>query len=64
MSTIPDAADVFAFKSAIDNLARPVAVLEKRLAVNPTSLPPQPVPGHKTIEPSSVTPSVSPDHRI
>jgi len=64
VSTIPDAADVLALKAAIDNLARQVAALEKRLAAGPTSVPPQPVPGHRTVEPSSVTPSVSPDHRI
>src|SRR5918998_5428262 len=35
---IPDAADVLALKAAIDNLARQVAALEKRLASGKVSL--------------------------
>ena len=35
---IPDAADVLALKAAIDNLARQVAALEKRLAPGQASL--------------------------
>jgi hypothetical protein len=31
---IPDAADVLALKASIDNLARQIAVLERRLAVS------------------------------
>jgi flagellar biosynthesis/type III secretory pathway M-ring protein FliF/YscJ len=64
VSTIPDAADVLALKAAIDNLARQVAALEKRLAPGPASPPPQPVPVDRTAEQSPVIPSVSPDHRI
>jgi hypothetical protein len=63
-STIPDAADVLALKAAIDNLARQVAALEKRLAVGQMNLPPQPSPGDKPIDQSPIVPSVSPDHRI
>ncbi len=64
VSTIPDAADVLALKAAIDNLARQVAALERRLAAGQTSVPPQPLPTDKTVEQSTVIPSVSPDHRI
>lgn len=64
MSTIPDAADVLALKAAIDNLARQVAALEKRLASGPTSLPPQSLSSGRTVDQSPVIPSVSPDHRI
>jgi hypothetical protein len=64
VSTIPDAADVLALKAAIDNLARQVAALEKRLAAGQTNLPPQPVPGDRASEQSPAIPSVSPDHRI
>ena len=64
VSTIPDAADVLALKAAIDNLARQVAALEKRLAAGQTSLPPQPLPSDRTVERSPMVPSVSPDHRI
>ena len=64
VSTIPDAADVLALKAAIDNLARQVAALEKRLAAGQTSLPPQPLPSDRTVERSAMVPSVSPDHRI
>lgn len=74
VSTIPDAADVLALKAAIDNLARQVAALEKRLAAGQASLPPQPVPSDRTASDRTATdrtaeqgpliPSVSPDHRI
>ncbi|MBM6578937.1 hypothetical protein ILT44_01985 [Microvirga sp. BT689] len=64
VSTIPDAADVLALKASIDNLARQVAALEKRLAAGQTSLPPQPLPSDRTVAQSPVIPSVSPDHRI
>jgi hypothetical protein len=64
VSTIPDAADVLALKAAIDNLARQVAALEKRLAANQTGLPPQPSPVDRTVEQSPAIPSVSPEHRI
>jgi hypothetical protein len=64
VSTIPDAADVLALKAAIDNLARQVAALERRLAASQTSPPPQPSPTDRTVERSAVLPSVSPDHRI
>jgi hypothetical protein len=64
VSTIPDAADVLALKAAIDNLARQVATLERRLAAGQTSLPPQPLPSDRTVEQGPVIPSVSPDHRI
>ena len=64
VSTIPDPAHVLALKAAIDNLARQVAALEKRLAPGPASPPPQPVPVDRTAEQSPVIPSVSPDHRI
>jgi hypothetical protein len=63
-STIPDAADVLALKAAIDNLARQVAALEKRLAVGQTGLPPQPPPSGTVIEQRPAIPSVTPDHRI
>ena len=64
VSTIPDAADVLALKAAIDNLARQVAALERRLAAGQTNLPPQPLPADRTVEQSTVIPCVSPDHRI
>ncbi len=64
VSTIPDAADVLALKAAIDNLARQVAALEKRLAADQGSLPTQPSPGDRTVGQSPIIPSVSPDHRI
>src|SRR5215207_9377799 len=44
VSTIPDAADVFALKAAIDNLARQVAALEKRLSMGQSGFPPLPTP--------------------
>ncbi|MGF9757043.1 hypothetical protein AAII07_17710 [Microvirga sp. 0TCS3.31] len=64
VSTIPDAADVLALKAAIDNLARQVAALEQRLAAGQTSLPHQPAPRDRSVDPSPVIPPVSPDHRI
>jgi hypothetical protein len=64
VSTIPDAADVLALKAAIDNLARQVAALEKRLATSQASLPPQPLPSDRATDPSPLIPPVSPDHRI
>jgi hypothetical protein len=65
VSTIPDAADVLALKAAIDNLARQVAALEKRLASGPTI--PQPTQAssiERTAEPRPEIPPVTPDHRI
>jgi hypothetical protein len=66
ISTIPDAADVLALKAAIDNLARQVAALERRLASgqnNPSLI--QAAPNERrTIEPTREIPSVTPDHRI
>lgn len=65
VSTIPDAADVLALKAAIDNLARQVAVLEKRLASGQSD--PQPVapsPSVRAVEPNSELPAVTPAHRI
>ncbi|WP_201841742.1 hypothetical protein [Microvirga zambiensis] len=64
VSTIPDAADVLALKAAIDNLARQVTALEKRLAAGQTSLPAETLPNDRKAEQGPVTPSVSPDHRI
>jgi hypothetical protein len=64
VSTIPDAADVLALKAAIDNLARQVAALEKRLAAGQPSLPPQALPNDRNVDESPMIPSVSPDHRI
>jgi hypothetical protein len=46
-STIPDAADVLALKAAIDNLARQVSVLERRLAADQAGLSAQPVPSDR-----------------
>lgn len=63
VSTIPDAADVLALKAAIDNLARQVAALEKRLAARQADLP-QSLPNGRVVDQSPVIPSVSPDHRI
>lgn len=64
VSTIPDAADVLALKAAIDNLARQVASLEKRLAVDQPNLTLQPSPGGRDAGQSPMIGSVSPDHRI
>jgi hypothetical protein len=61
VSTIPDAADVLALKAAIDNLARQVAALEKRLATGQSELT---SPSEKTVERRSDLPPVTPDHRI
>ena len=64
-STIPDAADVLALKAAIDNLARQVVALEKRLASGPANLqPPRASSGEKAGEPRPELPPVTPDHRI
>jgi hypothetical protein len=67
-STIPDAADVLALKAAIDNLARQVAALERRLASNSVNQPlPQPSPSGKAVErPATLSeaPLVVPDHRV
>ncbi|KLK90528.1 hypothetical protein AA309_25315 [Microvirga vignae] len=65
VSTIPDAADVLALKAAIDNLARQIAALEKRLAPEPTiPQPNQAVPNGRTAEPKPELPPVTPEHRI
>jgi hypothetical protein len=65
VSTIPDAADVLALKAAIDNLARQVAALEKRLSMGQSGFPPLPTPpSERTTEPRSDLPPVTPDHRI
>jgi hypothetical protein len=64
VSTIPDAADVLALKAAIDNLARQVAALERRLAAGQPSLPTQALPNDRNVDESPMIPSVSPDHRI
>ncbi len=65
LSTIPDAADVLALKAAIDNLARQVAALEKRLASGPTLVgPTQAPPPDRVIEPRPELSPVTPDHRI
>ena len=65
VSTIPDAADVLALKAAIDNLARQVAALEKRLAANQTTSLSPPVPRDgRTADQKPEIPSVSKDHRI
>jgi Na+-transporting methylmalonyl-CoA/oxaloacetate decarboxylase gamma subunit len=66
ISTIPDAADVLALKAAIDNLARQVAALERRLAsgqTDPSSIQAA-LNERRTIEPTREIPSVTPDHRI
>ena len=63
-SAIPDAADVLALKAAIDNLARQVAALEKRLATGQAVPPSQPTVSHVANEQSPELPSVTPDHRI
>ncbi len=67
-STIPDAADVLALKAAIDNLARQVAALERRLASDQGHQPaPQPSPPLRVVEPPPVMPDVppaGPEHRL
>ena len=64
-SSIPDAADVLALKAAIDNLARQVAALEKRLAAGPPPpLSAQASPDERTMEPRPELPQVRPDQRI
>ena len=65
---IPDAADVLALKAAIDNLARQVAALEKRLASGQTSLqavqvPPAERTSERVSEVSKV-PLVVPERRV
>jgi len=67
-STIPDAADVLALKGAIDNLARQVAALERRLASDngrqPAS-PPSPLVKAVERPPGmSEAPPVVPDRRV
>ena len=65
ISTIPDAADILALKAAIDNLARQVAALEKRLASGQFDLQSASAsPSARTVEPRSELPAVTPDHRI
>jgi hypothetical protein len=65
ISTIPDAADVLALKAAIDNLARQVAALEKRLASNQTGFSSPPVPRDgRNADQNPEIPPVSNDHRI
>ena len=65
---IPDAADVLALKAAIDNLARQVAALEKRLASGKASLQAvQAPPAERTSERVSEVfeaPPVVPDRRV
>lgn len=65
---IPDAADVLALKAAIDNLARQVAALEKRLASGQASLqavqaPPAERMSERVSEVSKV-PLVVPERRV
>ena len=65
---IPDATDVLALKAAIDNLARQVAALEKRLAPGQTSLqavqvPPAERTSERVSEVSKVPPVV-PERRV
>ena len=65
VSTIPDAADVLALKAAIDNLARQVAALEKRLASGPAlPQPTHPSLNERGLEERPQLPPVTPDHRI
>lgn len=65
VSTIPDAADVLALKAAIDNLARQVSALEKRLASGPAiPQPSQASPNESTVDPRPDLLPVTPDHRI
>jgi flagellar biosynthesis/type III secretory pathway M-ring protein FliF/YscJ len=66
---VPDAADVLALKAAIDNLARQVATLEKRLASGPAGMQAavQAAPAERTNErvpEVSKAPPVVPDRRI
>ena len=67
-STIPDAADVLALKAAIDNLARQVAALERRLASDQGHQPAsQPSPPLRVVEPPPVAPDLppaGPEHRL
>jgi hypothetical protein len=65
ISTIPDAADVLALKAAIDNLARQVAALEKRLGSGQIDRQAASgSPSVRIVEPRSELPAVTPDHRI
>ena len=65
---IPDAADVLALKAAIDNLARQVAALEKRLAWGQTPMQAvQAPPAERTSErvsEVSKAPPVVPERRV
>jgi hypothetical protein len=67
-ATIPDAADVLALKAAIDNLARQVAALEKRLASGQTGVqavsPPPADRVNQRVSEVSAVPPVAPDQRI
>ncbi len=65
---IPDAADVLALKAAIDNLARQVAALEKRLASGKASLQAVQAPAaertSERVSDVSGAPLVVPDRRL
>ena len=65
---IPDAADVLALKAAIDNLARQVAALEKRLAPGQASLQAVQAPAaertSERVSEVSKVPLVVPERRI
>ena len=65
---IPDAADVLALKAAIDNLARQVAALEKRLASGKVSLQAVQAPAaertSERVSDVSGAPLVVPDRRL
>jgi flagellar biosynthesis/type III secretory pathway M-ring protein FliF/YscJ len=66
-STIPDAADVLALKAAIDNLARQVAALERRLAsdaVAPQESQPSPATAMKRAPAPPEAPPVILDRRL
>jgi hypothetical protein len=65
---IPDAADVLALKAAIDNLARQVAALEKRLAPGQASLQAVQAPAaertSERVSEVSKVPLVVPERRV
>jgi hypothetical protein len=65
---VPDAADVLALKAAIDNLARQVAALEKRLASGKVSLQAVQAPAaertSERVSDVSGAPLVVPDRRL
>ena len=65
---IPDAADVLALKAAIDNLARQVAALEKRLAPGQASLQAVQAPAaertSERVSEVSGAPLIVPDRRL